>query len=59
MEKKAITIFTASVARKLIKDNFTLIDIKPDKTDEDGKRTVFVFKNENNIMDKVKEYKEK
>lgn len=59
MEKKAITIFTANVARKLIKDNFTLIDIKPDKTDPDGKRTVFVFKNENNIMDKVKEYKEK
>ena len=58
MEKKAITIFTANVARKLLKDgSFTLVDIKPDKTDPDGKRTVFVFKNENNIMDKIKEYK--
>ena len=58
MEKKAITIFTANVARKLLKEGiFTLVDIKPDKTDPDGKRTVFVFKNENNIMDKVKEYK--
>lgn len=60
MEKKAITIFTANVARKLLKEGiFTLVDIKPDKTDPDGKRTVFVFKNENNIMDKIKEYKEK
>ena len=59
MEKKAITIFTASTARKLLKDGYTLVDIKPDKTDVDGKRTVFVFKNENNIMEKIKEYKEK
>ena len=56
---KAITIFTASTARKLLKDGYKLVDIKPDKTDEDGKRTVFVFVNENNILDKVKEYKEK
>lgn len=57
MEKKAITIFTANVARKLIKDGFKLCDIKPDKTDMDGKRTVFVFVNENGIMEKIKEYK--
>lgn len=59
MEKNAITIFAANVARKLLKDSFTLVDIKPDKTDPDGKRTVFVFKNENNIMDRIREYKEK
>ena len=59
MEKKALTIFTAKVARALLKDGYTLIDIKPDKTDFDGKRSVFVFRNENDIMSKVKEYKEK
>lgn len=59
MEKTAITIFTANVARKLLKDGYTITDIKPDKTDADGKRTVFVFRNENNIMEKIKEYKEK
>lgn len=59
MEKKAITIFTANVARKLLKDGFVMVDIKPDKTDLDGKRSVFVFRNENNIMEKIKEYKEK
>ena len=60
MEKKAITIFTASKARELLKDGrFTLIDIKPDKTDPDGKRSVFVFKNENGLLEKIKEHKEK
>lgn len=55
MEKKAITIFTASKARELLKDGFTIIDIKPDKTDVDGKRSVFVFKNDDGILEKIKE----
>ena len=59
MEKNFVTIFTANVARKLLKDGYVIADIKPDKTDMDGKRSVFVFKNENNIMEKIKEYKEK
>ena len=55
MEKKAITIFTASKARELLKDGrFTLIDIKPDKTDEDNKRSVFVFKYEKGIEEYLK-----
>ena len=55
MEKKAITIFTASKARELLKvGKFTLIDIKPDKTDPDGKRSVFVFKNEEGLLEKIK-----
>ena len=59
MDKKAITIFTAKTARALLKDGFTLIDIKPDKTDTDNKRSVFVFRNDDGIMEKIKEYKEK
>ena len=56
MEKKAITIFTASKARELLKDGrVTLIDIKADKTDPDRKRSVFVFKNEEGILEKIKE----
>ena len=57
MEKKAITIFTTSKARELLKNGFTLIDIKPDKFDEDGKRSVFVFKNEDGLLEKIKENK--
>ena len=48
--KETITIFTAKKARELLKTGkFTLVDIKPDKTDPDGKRSVFIFKNENGI----------
>lgn len=54
MEKKdTIVIFTAKTARKLLKNGFTLVDIKPDKTDSDCKRTVFIFKNEDGIMEKI------
>ena len=53
--KKTITIFTAKKARELLKDGrFTLIDIKPDKTDPDRKRSVFIFKNENGIENLLK-----
>ena len=54
MNKEAITIFTASKARELLKDGFTIIDIKPDKTDPDRKRSVFVFKNAEGLEDKLK-----
>lgn len=42
--KETITIFTAKKARELLKNNFKLVDIKPDKTDKDNKRSIFVFK---------------
>ena len=51
--KDTITIFTAKKARELLKHNFTLVDIKPDKTDPDGKRSVFIFKNENGIEEYI------
>lgn len=55
MNKEAITIFTASKARELLKDGrFTIIDIKPDKNDPDRKRSVFVFKNAEGLEDKLK-----
>ncbi len=56
MEKNTIIIFTAKLARNLLKDGFTIVDIKPDKTDKDGKRSVFVFKKESNIEEAIKEY---
>jgi len=54
MEKKAITIFTTNKARELLKAGFTMIDIKPDKNDPEGKRSVFVFKNEEGLLEKIK-----
>lgn len=55
MKKETIVIFTANTARRLLKDGFTITDIKPDKTDPDGKRSVFVFKNEDGLLEKIKE----
>ena len=53
--KETITIFTAKKARELLKEGkFSLIDIKPDKTDPDEKRSVFVFKYENGIEEYLK-----
>ena len=53
--KEIITIFTAKKARELLKvGKFTLVDIKPDKTDPDEKRSVFVFKYENGIEEYLK-----
>ena len=49
MNKNTITIFTAKKSRELLKKGFTLVDLKPDKTDEDNKRSVFVFKYEKGI----------
>ena len=58
-KKNTIVILTAKTARKLLKDGFTLIDIKPDKNDPNGKRSVFIFRNDDNLLEKIKEYKEK
>lgn len=52
-EKETIVIFTAKKARALLKMGYTLVDIKPDKTDADGKRSVFIFKNENGILENI------
>ena len=53
--KETITIFTAKKARELLKTGkFALVDIKPDKTDADEKRSVFVFKYENGIEEYLK-----
>lgn len=53
--KESITIFTAKKARELLKEGFTMVDIKPDKTDIDGKRSIFIFKNEKGLLEKIKE----
>ncbi|AMJ41712.1 hypothetical protein [Anaerotignum propionicum] len=55
MNKDSIVIFTAKAARKLLKEGFTMIDIKPDKNDIDGKRSVFVFEYSKELMEKLME----
>lgn len=54
--KETIVIFTAKMARNLLKDGFTIVDIKPDRTDKEGKRSVFVFKKERDIEELINQY---
>ena len=49
--KDAIIIFTAKKARELLRKGYKMIDIKPDKTDPDNKRSVFVFQFSEGILD--------
>lgn len=53
MKKEVITVFTAKKARELLREGFTIVDIKPDRLDSDHKRTLFLFKNEDGIMEKI------
>ena len=52
-EKDTVIIFTAKKARTLLKMGYTLVDIKPDKMVIDHKRSVFVFKNEDGILENI------
>lgn len=52
-------IFTGQMARQLLRKGYTIVDIKPDKLDREGKRSVFVFKNEGNILEEIKELSSK
>ncbi|MCD8398658.1 MAG: hypothetical protein LUD12_16050 [Lachnospiraceae bacterium] len=51
--KDNIIIFTSKTARKLLRAGYTIIDIKPDKTDPDKKRSVFVFRNDAGLVEKI------
>ncbi len=46
-EKEGIIIFAGKVARELLRKGYTIIDVKPDKTNRI--KTIFVFRRENNI----------
>lgn len=52
--KEYVTVFTAQKARQLLKEGFTITDIKADKTDDDHKRSIFIFKNEEGLLDRLK-----
>lgn len=57
--KDSKIIYDPRVAREFLKMGYTIIDIKPDKFDKSRKRTVFVFKNENGLEEKISVVAEK
>lgn len=52
--KEFVTVFTAQKARQLLKEGFTISDIKADKTDVDHKRSIFIFRNEEGLLERLK-----
>lgn len=46
-----IIVFKRSLAQKLVKQGYQIVDIQPDRKDEG--RTVFFFKNEEGLMEKI------
>lgn len=57
MQKEYLTIFTAKIARQLLRENFEIVDLKPDKLDPDHKKTIFVFRNKEGLLERLKELK--
>lgn len=53
MEKESLMVFTAEMARQLLRVGYTIVDIKPDKLDSTGKRSIFVFKNEEGLQEAI------
>ena len=52
-EKENLMVFTGQMARQLLRQGYTIVDVKPDKLDTDGKRSVFVFKNEPGLQETI------
>lgn len=53
--KTFVNVFTASMAKKLLEKGYTIADLKQDKQDPEGKRSIFIFKNEEGLEDAIKD----
>lgn len=56
MRKNTVVVYTAVCAKEMLKLGYTIIDLMKDKNDEDGKRTVFVFKNEKGLEEAIRNF---
>ena len=52
--KDFVNVFTASMAKKLLEKGYTIADLKQDKQDPDGKRSIFIFKNEEGLEETIR-----
>lgn len=53
-EKKTKIVMDAPIARKLLKDGFKIVDIKPKR--DHPRETIFVFENSAEFADKLNQY---
>lgn len=49
-----IPVMSAKLARWLLKLDYRIIDIKPNR--DDNRKTVFIFEDDDEISNKIKEY---
>lgn len=56
-KRNAVVVFAAWKARELIRQGYRVIDIKPDREDPTGARTLFLFEKTDEIMQKLNEIK--
>lgn len=54
-KKEAVVVFAAWKARELIRRGYHVIDIKPDRDDPTGARTLFLFDKTDEIMHQLSE----
>lgn len=50
--EKGLVVTRGSFARKLLRKNYTIIDVKPDRANT--QKTVFIFRIENDIENELK-----
>lgn len=53
-EKKDVIVFNADIAKKLLRKRYCIVDLKKDKQDPDGKKTIFVFRNDDGLEEEIK-----
>lgn len=51
--KETVVIYTGKMARVLLREGFELVDIRPDKTDPERKRSVFIFKKDIALLERL------
>lgn len=49
-----IPVFLSCIAQKLVKEGYQIVDLAPNRRNID--ETVFYFKNEKGLEDKIKQY---
>ena len=57
MKKDYLTVFSGDIARAMLKKGYVISDLKRDKLDPAGKRSIYIFKNEPGLRAEIAEYK--
>lgn len=51
--REFVNVFTAAMAKQLLRKGYVIADLKKDNSDPDGKRSIFVFKNTSGLEEDV------